>query len=93
MSAKVAVYTTNYCPYCNAAKRFLEKAGVQYDSIDVTNDPEKRMWLVEQSGMRTVPQIFVGDEAIGGFSDMEAMHRRGEFAPLLQRHGVENTLS
>lgn len=93
MSATVKVYTTNYCPYCNAAKRFLDNAGVSYEAIDVSNDHETRMWLVEKSGMRTVPQIMVGDVAVGGFSDMEAMHRRGEFAPLLQQQGVESKLS
>lgn len=90
MSASVTVYTTSYCPYCNAAKRFLDNGGVEYEAVDVSNDPEKRMWLVEKSGMRTVPQIFVGDESVGGFSDMEGMHRRGEFAPLLDRHGVSH---
>ena len=93
MSAQVRVFTTNYCPYCNAAKRFLDNAGVAYDAIDVTHDAETRMWLVETSGMRTVPQIFVGDESIGGYSDMDAMHRRGEFKAVLERHGVANKLA
>lgn len=93
MSNKVSVYVTTYCPYCNSAKRFLTSNGIKFDTIDVTTDIEKRTWLVETTGMRTVPQIFVGDTPVGGYTDMEAMHRRGEFVPLLEENGVAHTIS
>lgn len=93
MSEAVKVYVTNYCPYCNSAKRFLTSNGIAFETIDITQDAQKRMWLVETTGMRTVPQIFVGDTSVGGYTDMEAMHRRGEFVPLLERNGVAHTIA
>ena len=84
----VTVYVTNYCPYCTAAKQFLDRLGVAHSTIDVTNDHEKRDWLVKTSGQRTVPQIFVGTTSVGGFTDMKAMDARGEFKPLLEHNGV-----
>jgi len=84
----VTVYVTNYCPYCTAAKQFLDRLGVAYSTIDVTGDHEKRDWLVKTSGQRTVPQIFVGKTSVGGFTDMKAMDARGDFKPLLELNGV-----
>lgn len=84
----VRVYVTNYCPYCNMAKSHLNRLGVHFDVIDVSHDPERRAWLVQTTGMRTVPQIFVDDHPVGGYSDMMELERRGEFKPLLNQHGV-----
>ena len=84
----VTVYVTTYCPYCTAAKQFLDRLGVTYSAIDVTHDPDRRDWLVKASGQRTVPQIFVGTTSVGGFTDMKAMDSRGEFKPLLDQNGV-----
>jgi glutaredoxin 3 len=86
--SSVRVYVTSYCPYCTMAKGHLERLGVAYQTIDVSHDPETRNWLVERTGMRTVPQIFVGDTPVGGYTDMMAMERSGEFRPLLEREGV-----
>lgn len=85
MSVPVQVYVTNYCPYCTRAKSLLDKRGIAYEVIDVTNDPEKRAWLVESTGMRTVPQIFIGGEAVGGSDDLHELDRRGE---LLTKAGL-----
>jgi glutaredoxin 3 len=75
----VVVYSTDYCPYCRQAERFLTDKGVPFKSVDVTNDQAMRDQLVELSGgRRTVPQIFIGGEAIGGYSDMIALHQKGE---------------
>lgn len=75
----VTVYTTNWCPYCRQAEKFLEEKGVAFKNVDVTNDDALREKLVEMSGgRRTVPQIFIGDEAIGGYSDMIALHQKGQ---------------
>lgn len=81
----VRVYTTTYCGYCVAAKRFLESKGVDYTEIDVTNDPEARAHLVDTTGQRTVPQIFVGDTHVGGYTDLRALDHRGGLEPLLGR--------
>jgi len=66
------------------AKRYLrEVKGVEYEEIDVTRDQATRQWLVQQTGQRTVPQIFIGDVSIGGFTDMQALDRAGKLDPLL----------
>jgi len=83
MSAEVTVYTTQVCPYCIAAKRLLGQRGVAYQEIDVSNDPGKRAWLVEATGRRTVPQIFIAGEAIGGFDDLAALDKSGALAKKL----------
>lgn len=83
MSANVRVYSTVVCPYCVRAKALLKDRGVAFQEIDVTNDPDKRAWLVETTGRRTVPQIFINDEAIGGFDDLAALDRSGELAKKL----------
>ncbi len=81
----VVLYSTDSCPYCRQAERFLTEKGVAFKSIDVTNDQDLRDKLVEMSGgRRTVPQIFIGGEAIGGYSDMMALHRKGELQGKLQ---------
>lgn len=84
MPAKVEVYSTTYCPYCRAAERLLDAKGVPYDAIDVTHDDEKRNWLVEASGQTTVPQIFINDQAVGGFTDLQALDRAGKLDEMLQ---------
>lgn len=81
----VTLYTTPICPYCVAAKRFLDKKGVPYTEVDVSGDDARRQWLVEVTGQRTVPQIFVGQTSIGGYTDLRALDDRGGFEPLLSR--------
>lgn len=83
MTDPVLIYTTTTCPYCIRAKRFLSDKGVAYREIDVSHDPEMRQRLVELSGQRTVPQIFIGGKSIGGCDDMIALERRGELDALL----------
>ncbi|MHB8416894.1 MAG: glutaredoxin 3 [Myxococcales bacterium] len=80
----VRIYTTDYCPYCRNAKALLDRKGVPYQEIDVTGDDEAREKLTAQTGLRTVPQIFVGDTLVGGFSDLEALEKAGKLTPLLQ---------
>jgi len=80
---KVQIYTTDWCPYCNAAKSLLDDKGISYDEIDVTQ-PELRMEMVQRAhGRRTVPQIFIGDRHVGGYDEMAALERRGQLDPLL----------
>lgn len=73
----VTIYTTSYCGYCVRAKSILTQQAVPYVDHDVTNDDAKRQWLVDTTGSRTVPQIFFGDEPIGGCDDLEALVRSG----------------
>jgi glutaredoxin 3 len=79
----VTIYTTNACGYCVAAKNLLRKRGIVYEEIDVTGNAEKRAWLVQATGRRTVPQIFIRGEAIGGYDDLAALDREGKLAGLL----------
>ena len=83
MSAKVEVYSTTYCPYCRAAEGLLNAKGVSYALIDVTQDPEKRAWLVQATGQSTVPQTFINDLSVGGFTDLQALDRAGKLDELL----------
>jgi len=73
----VTVYVTTYCPYCVRAKDILRRHQVPFTEVDVTGDDEKRRWLVETTGQQTVPQIFFGDESIGGCSDLEVIVKAG----------------
>lgn len=84
MAAEVLIYTTRVCPYCVAAKRLLAARGATYREIDVTEDDAKRAWLVEATGRRTVPQIFIGGEAVGGYDDIAALDRAGKLAERLK---------
>jgi glutaredoxin 3 len=79
----IRVYITDYCPYCVAAKQLLDRKGWPYETIDVTNDPERRAWLVQATGQRTVPQVFVGERSLGGYTDMLALDQAGELEPLV----------
>lgn len=79
----VTIYSTSWCTYCNAAKRFLDQKGVPWQDIDLTDDDAGRTALVEKTGRRTVPQIFVGDVHVGGYDDLRALDSRGGFMPLV----------
>jgi glutaredoxin 3 len=85
MAAQVTIYTTGYCPYCNMAKDLLEKKAVDFAEINVESRPELREWLIKKSRQRTVPQIFVNGEPLGGFSDIAALDKQGKLDPLLAR--------
>ncbi len=83
----VKVYTKKVCPYCVRAKALLDRKGVAYEEIDAEHDDALRAWLVEATGQRTVPQIFVGDRSLGGFSDIDALDRQGLLDPILRGEG------
>jgi glutaredoxin 3 len=83
MPADVTVYVTKTCPYCVAAKRLLTKRGASFVEVDVTGDEEKRAWLVQATGRRTVPQIFIADEPVGGYDELAALDRRGMLVEML----------
>ncbi|WP_375772447.1 glutaredoxin 3 [Archangium gephyra] len=81
----VKIYTTTYCGYCVRAKDLLTRKGVKYEELDVTGDDDMRSKLVEMSGgQRTVPQIFIGDTHVGGYSDLARLESEGRLDPMLQ---------
>jgi glutaredoxin 3 len=85
----VVMYTTTYCGFCRSAKAWFTARGVAFSEVDVTGDDEAREALVQRSGgQRTVPQIFVGDTHVGGFSDLVALDAAGKFTPLLNAEGT-----
>jgi len=75
--ARVDVYTTPSCPFCVRAKRLLQERGIVYEEIDVSGDPSMRLELVQRTGRRTVPQIFIDGRSIGGYEELEAMDTAG----------------
>ena len=82
--AKVELYTTTYCPFCVRAKNLLRSKGVAFDEIDVTDDDELRAKVIEMSGgRRTVPEIFINGEIVGGFEELKALDDSGELDSLL----------
>ncbi len=81
---RVTIYTTSWCPYCVRAKRLLDEKGVASQEINVEGDDALRAWLAQRSGQRTVPQIFAGEQALGGFSDIDALDRAGRLDPILR---------
>jgi glutaredoxin 3 len=81
--SKVEIYSTDWCPYCHAAKALLDDKRVAYEEIDAT-DPAVRMDMIQRAhGRRTVPQIFIGDCHVGGYDELAALERRGQLDPLL----------
>ncbi|MCZ2102882.1 MAG: glutaredoxin 3 [Comamonadaceae bacterium] len=81
----VKMYTTAVCPYCIRAKQFLKSKGVeQIEEIRVDADPQARQQMMEITGRRTVPQIFIGTTHVGGHDDLMALEARGGLVPLLQ---------
>ncbi len=81
----VRMYTTQVCPYCIRAKALLKQRGVQQiDEVRVDLNPAERDRMIELTGRRTVPQIFIGDTHVGGCDDLMLLDRSGGLAPLLQ---------
>ena len=82
--ATVEIYTTPMCPYCYRAKRLLSSKGVEFTEIDLWQFPARRDEMVARAeGRRTVPQIFVDGQALGGSDDLHALDRAGDLDPLL----------
>ncbi|MDE0882720.1 MAG: glutaredoxin 3 [Myxococcota bacterium] len=81
---EIRVYTSDFCPYCVNAKRLLDARGLGYSEVNIGSDFEKRKWLIETTGQRTVPQIFIGDKSIGGYTELVALDRSGELVKLAQ---------
>ena len=80
---EIVLYTTQVCPYCVAAKNFLRSKGLEWREVRVDLDPAEREKMVALARRTSVPQIFVGETHVGGYDDMMALHRAGQFEPLL----------
>jgi glutaredoxin 3 len=78
------MYSTGVCPYCLMAERLLTSKGVAIEKIRVDLDPQQRVEMMQKTGRRTVPQIYIGDTHVGGFDDLSALDRAGKLDPLLQ---------
>lgn len=81
---KVEIYTSPFCPYCSRAKALLQRKGVGFEEIDVAMDSDKRREMVQRAaGRRTVPQIFIDGEGIGGSDELHALEAEGKLDAML----------
>ncbi|PSJ18064.1 glutaredoxin 3 [Nitrosomonas supralitoralis] len=81
---KVIMYTTNFCPYCKMAENLLRSKGVEeIEKIRIDLDPDQRSEMMNKTGRRTVPQIYIGDRHVGGYDDLTQLDRKGELVALL----------
>ncbi|SDX96138.1 glutaredoxin 3 [Nitrosomonas halophila] len=84
MMPKVVMYVSGFCPYCTMAEKLLRTRGVEeIDKIRVDLDPEQRVEMINKTGRRTVPQIFIGPTHVGGYDDLAQLDRQGEVTKLL----------
>jgi glutaredoxin 3 len=79
----VVLYGTRFCSFCLAARRLLDEKGITFEDISVDTDLDLRIEIMEKSGQRTVPQIWVGSTHIGGYSDLQALENSGDLDELL----------
>lgn len=82
----VTIYTTSVCPFCVAVKRLLDNLGIQFSEVRLDRQPGLRVRLAEENdGWRTVPMVFVGDQMIGGFSEVKSLHKQGKLLSMINR--------
>jgi len=82
--SKITVYTSQFCGYCNAAKNLLSNHGYEFEEYNMQGDQQLMLKIMQKSGQRTVPQIFVGNHSIGGYQELLAKTASGEFAALME---------
>ncbi|MFM7386050.1 MAG: glutaredoxin 3 [Betaproteobacteria bacterium] len=84
MSAAVVMSTTAVCPYCQRAEQLLRARGVEHiEKVRIDLEPSRRDEMMQRTGRRTVPQIYIGDHHVGGFDDLAALDRAGGLTPML----------
>jgi len=83
--ARVLMYSTRVCPYCRMADKLLERKGAQAEKVMVDENPARREEMVRLTGRSTVPQIFIGDTHVGGYTDLADLDRKGALDTLLAR--------
>lgn len=82
--AKVLIYSSRHCPYCRLAERLLEQKGVQAEKVMVDENPERREEMTRRAGRTSVPQIFIGDTHVGGYTELAGLERAGRLDALLK---------
>ena len=87
MSAPVTVYRTGFCPYCTLATRLLQRRGIPFTEISLDYKADDRRKLQERTQWLTVPQIFVGDQFVGGYTELAALDGNGKLSALLAKAG------
>ena len=81
----ITMYTTGVCPYCQMAKALLKQKGItEINEIRIDTDPQIRDQMMQRTGRRTVPQIYIGETYVGGFDDLNALNQAGKLDPLLK---------
>tara|TARA_R110001592_G_scaffold363393_1_gene687199 strand:+ start:39350 stop:39613 length:264 start_codon:yes stop_codon:yes gene_type:complete len=83
LNIEVSLYTTRFCPYCVRARELLDSKQVSYTDIAVDGSPELRREMMERSGRHTVPQIWIGEQHVGGYDDLAHLERQGSLDKLL----------
>lgn len=81
---EVIMYSTGYCPYCTKARDLLNKKNISFTDIRIDLHPELREEMIQKSGKRTVPQIFINSQAIGGCDELHALEAQGKLNQLLK---------
>ena len=81
--SKVVIYSSDFCPFCHRAKSLLSKKGASFKEINIDGEPKARSKMMELSGQRTVPQIWIGETHVGGCDDLYALERSGSLSALL----------
>jgi glutaredoxin 3 len=85
--ARITMYSTGVCPYCQRAEMLLKSKGVTaIDKIRIDLEPARRSEMMEKTGRRTVPQIYIGEVHVGGYDELAALDRAGKLVPLLAGH-------
>jgi glutaredoxin 3 len=85
----IVMYSTPWCPYCVRARRLLDEKGASYEDISVDRDLALRHKMTELSGRRTVPQIWIGETHVGGFTDLLALEQKGKLDELLRQDSAK----
>tara|TARA_B100001287_G_scaffold91888_1_gene77050 strand:- start:3666 stop:3917 length:252 start_codon:yes stop_codon:yes gene_type:complete len=80
---KIVIYTTNYCPFCDAAKNLLKSLNIEFDEVDLTDNLEERLEISTKYNWRTVPLILINNKLIGGFDELNNLNNNGELESLL----------
>ncbi|MEO8840347.1 MAG: glutaredoxin domain-containing protein [Kofleriaceae bacterium] len=83
MASVVKLYTREYCGYCDAARSLLEGKQLGFEEIDCSGDDQKRAWLRAATGQSTVPQIFIHERSVGGFTELRALAKSGQLEQLI----------
>ncbi len=89
-NAHVRMYRTKHCPYCRMAESLLSGKDVEFEQIDTAGRADLRQWIAQQSGQRTVPQIFINGKSIGGFSELSALDKSGKLDEMLSVPATED---